>query len=35
MKGCIMNGEFRTCYECEYTDCCIRYSEYCEDDEDE
>lgn len=35
MKGCILDGEFRCCFECEYTECVIRYSEYCEEDKDE
>lgn len=35
MMGCWMDGKFRCCWECEFSECVIRYSEYCEDNEDE
>lgn len=30
-----MDGIFRTCFECEYTECVIRFSEFCEEEKDE
>lgn len=30
-----MDGVFRYCFECEYIECVIRFSEFCEDEKDE